>query len=219
MTFAETGEIITDRQSIIRLVQYVFGFAFVKLSDIATISRGGNFQKKDFCEDGVPCIHYGQIYTKYGVHTDKTIQFISEAIAKKQKKAVMNDVIMAVTSENVEDVCKSVAWLGADEVAVSGHTAIIHHNQNAKYLSYFFHTTMFFTQKRTLAHGTKVIEVTPDKLYDVVIPLPTLDEQERIVSILDRFDAICNDLASGLPAEIEARQKQYEYYRDKLLTF
>ncbi len=219
LTFAETGEIITDRQSIIRLVQYVFGFAFVKLSDIATISRGGNFQKKDFCEDGVPCIHYGQIYTKYGVHTDKTIQFISEAIAKKQKKAVMNDVIMAVTSENVEDVCKSVAWLGADEVAVSGHTAIIHHNQNAKYLSYFFHTTMFFTQKRTLAHGTKVIEVTPDKLYDVVIPLPTLDEQERIVSILDRFDAICNDLASGLPAEIEARQKQYEYYRDKLLTF
>ena len=78
---------------------------------------------------------------------------------------------------------------------------------------------MFFTQKRTLAHGTKVIEVTPDKLYDVIIPLPTLREQERIVSILDRFDAICNDLTSGLPAEIEARQKQYEYYRDKLLTF
>ena len=227
LTFAETGEIIankqtnkqTNRQSIIRLIQYVFGFAFVKLSDIATISRGGSFQKKDFCEIGVPCIHYGQIYTRYGVHTDKTIKFISEAIAKKQKKAVTNDVIMAVTSENVEDVCKSVAWLGADEVAVSGHTAIIHHNQNAKYLSYFFHTTMFFTQKRTLAHGTKVIEVTPDKLYDVIIPLPTLEEQERIVSILDRFDAICNDLTSGLPAEIEARQKQYEYYRDKLLTF
>ena len=78
---------------------------------------------------------------------------------------------------------------------------------------------MFFTQKRTLAHGTKVIEVTPDKLYDIIIPLPTLEEQERIVSILDRFDAICNDLTSGLPAEIEARQKQYEYYRDKLLTF
>ena len=167
----------------------------------------------------MPCIHYGQIYTRYGVYTDKTIQFINEATAKKQKKAVTNDVIMAVTSENVEDVCKSVAWLGADEVAVSGHTAIIHHNQNAKYLSYFFHTTMFFTQKRALAHGTKVIEVTPGKLYDVIIPLPTLEEQERIVSILDRFDALCNDLTSGLPAEIEARQKQYEYYRDKLLTF
>lgn len=51
------------------------------------------------------------------------------------------------------------------------------------------------------------------------IPVPSLEEQERIVSILDRFDALCNDLTSGLPAEIEARRKQYEYYRDKLLTF
>ena len=51
------------------------------------------------------------------------------------------------------------------------------------------------------------------------IPLPSIEEQQRIVSILDRFDALCNDLTSGLPAEIEARRKQYEYYRDKLLTF
>lgn len=51
------------------------------------------------------------------------------------------------------------------------------------------------------------------------IPVPSLEEQTRIVSILDRFDTLCNDLTSGLPAEIEARRKQYEYYRDKLLTF
>ena len=51
------------------------------------------------------------------------------------------------------------------------------------------------------------------------VAIPSLEEQERIVSILDRFDTLCNDLTSGLPAEIEARQKQYEYYRDKLLTF
>ena len=126
---------------------------------------------------------------------------------------------MAVTSENIEDVCKCVAWLGNETVAVSGHTAIIHHEQNAKFLSYYFHTKMFFSQKARIAHGTKVIEVTPDKLYDVIIPLPSLSEQKRIVAILDRFDALCNDLSSGLPAEIEARQKQYEYYRDRLLSF
>lgn len=51
------------------------------------------------------------------------------------------------------------------------------------------------------------------------VPLPSLKEQQRIVDILDRFDTLCNDLTAGLPAEIEARQKQYEYYRDKLLTF
>ena len=133
--------------------------------------------------------------------------------------AVKNDIVMAVTSENVEDVCKCTAWLGIENIAVSGHTAIIHHNQNAKYLSYYFHSTMFSAQKKRLAHGTKVIEVTPNALNDVVIPLPSLDEQERIVGILDRFDTLCNDLSIGLPAEIEARQKQYEYYRDRLLNF
>lgn len=56
-------------------------------------------------------------------------------------------------------------------------------------------------------------------LNSIKIPLPVLQEQQRIVDILDRFDTLCNDISSGLPAEIEARQKQYEYYRDKLLTF
>lgn len=138
---------------------------------------------------------------------------------KKSKIAQPGDIIMAVTSENIEDVCSCTAWLGDEDIAISGHTAIIHHNQNPKYLSYFFHSSMFFNQKRRLAHGTKVIEVTPSKLENIEIMLPAIEEQERIVSILDRFDTLCNDITFGLPAEIEARQKQYEYYRDKLLTF
>ena len=56
-------------------------------------------------------------------------------------------------------------------------------------------------------------------ILSIEIPVPSLEEQRRIVSILDRFDALCNDITTGLPAEITARQKQYEYYRDKLLTF
>ena len=56
-------------------------------------------------------------------------------------------------------------------------------------------------------------------LENLIAPVPSIKEQEHIVSILDRFEAICNDLSAGLPAEIEARQKQYEYYRDKLLSF
>ena len=61
--------------------------------------------------------------------------------------------------------------------------------------------------------------ITAGQIKELKIPLPSLEEQQRIVDILDRFDTICNDLTSGLPAEIEARQKQYEYYRDKLLQF
>lgn len=191
------------------------GVEYVRLGTFADISRGGSFQKKDFCETGVPCIHYGQIYTRYGLFADETISFINEEAAKKQKYAVTNDIVMAVTSENIEDVCKCVAWLGEDSIAVSGHTAIIHHTQNAKYLCYFFHTEMFAAQKRKIAHGTKVIEVTPDKLSDIIIPLPPLPIQEAIVRILDNF----TKLTAELEAELEARKKQYEFYRDSLLKF
>ncbi|MBR4005233.1 MAG: restriction endonuclease subunit S [Treponema sp.] len=190
-----------------------------KLGEIATITRGGSFQKKDFVENGLPCIHYGQMYTHFRTYTDKTITFLNKEVFDKSRIAQPNDIVMAVTSENVEDVCSCVAWLGKENIAVSGHTAIIHHNQNAKYLAYYFQTSSFFKQKQKLAHGTKVIEVTPDKLKDVVIPIPSLEKQEKIVYMLDRFESLCNDITSGLPAEIEARHKQYEYYRDKLLTF
>ena len=69
------------------------------------------------------------------------------------------------------------------------------------------------------SEGGTIPRLYNDNIAKAVIAIPSIEEQNRIVSILDRFDAICNDLTSGLPAEIEARQKQYEYYRDKLLTF
>ncbi len=78
---------------------------------------------------------------------------------------------------------------------------------------------MFFKEKRKLAQGTKVIEVTPRKLENVKIPIPSLSKQKQIVSILDKFDKLVNDLSVGIPAEIKARKQQYEYYRNKLLSF
>lgn len=191
------------------------GVEYKTLGDVATISRGGNFQKKDFTEQGKPCIHYGQIYTRYGLFTDKTLTFINDECFAKQKYAEPNDIIMAVTSENIEDICKCVAWLGTEKVAVSGHSAIIHHSLDPKYLAYFFHSQHFFNQKRRLAHGTKVMEVTPDTLKSIKLPVPPLEVQREIVRILDNFTFLTTELA----AELAARQKQYEYYRDLLLTF
>ena len=193
------------------------GVEYKALHEIATISRGGNFQKKDFCESGFPCIHYGQIYTRYGLFAENTISFINEDCAKRQKLAQKNDIIMAVTSENIEDVCKCVAWLGEGPVAVSGHTAIIHHNQDSKFLTYYFHTEMFAAQKRRLAHGTKVIEVTPDALNAIEIPVPPLSVQREIVRVLDNFMERTAELTAELEAQLTARKKQYEYYRDELL--
>ena len=195
------------------------GVEYKRLGDIATISRGGSFQKKDYTENGIPCIHYGQIYMNYGLFAEKTLSYISEKTAQKQRFAESGDIIMAVTSENIDDVCKCMAWLGKEKVAVSGHTAIIRHSINPKYLVYWLHSSAFYQQKAKIAHGTKVIEVAPVKLADVILPVPPLPVQREIVRILDNFTELTEGLNRELAAELTARKKQYAYYRDKLLTF
>ena len=189
------------------------------MGEIGKFVRGNGLQKKDFTERGVGCIHYGQIYTYYGTFTDKTKSFVSEESALKFRKAQKGDLIIATTSENVEDVCKTVVWLGEDEICISGETYIFKHNQNPKYLAYYLQTPMFFDYKKQNVTGTKVIRLHGDKLEKFQIPIPPLAEQERIVGILDKFDKLVNDISEGLPAEIKARKKQYEYYRGKLLDF
>lgn len=189
------------------------------LGEIGTFIRGNGLQKKDFMENGVPCIHYGQIYTHYGTFATKTKSFVSKETANKCKKAHKGDLIIASTSENVEDVGKTVAWLGDDDVAISNHTFIYSHNQNPKYLAYLFQTQAFLKYKKTKVVGVKVIDIPQKALESFCIPVPPLEEQERIVSILDKFDALTTSLTEGLPKEIELRQKQYEYYRNMLLSF
>ena len=79
-------------------------------------------QKKDFLDEGNPVIHYGQIYTKYGFIAEKVLSYASDEIFSKLRKAQKNDILIATTSENVEDVGKSVVWLGEDEI---GFIAIV----------------------------------------------------------------------------------------------
>ena len=189
------------------------GVEYRRLGEIATIERGNGLQKSDFKASGIPCIHYGQLYTKLNTVADSALTFVDEKTAANLKSLNHGDLLMAVTSENVEDVCKCIAWLGNDGVVVGGHTAIIRHAQNAKFLSYWFQTQDFFAQKKKLAHGTKVIEVTPQRLTDIVIPVPPLEVQSEIVQILDNFA----ELTAELTAELEKRKKQYEHYRRALL--
>lgn len=94
-----------------------------------------------------------------------------------------------------------------------------HDELNVFYLQYFFENTIS-KELNGVARGGAIKNVpSVSELKAIKIPVPSLDVQERLVQVLDNFDAICSDLNIGLPAEIEARQKQYEYYRDKLLTF
>lgn len=187
--------------------------------NIGKFIRGGGLQKKDFTETGVGCIHYGQIYTYYGTYTVKTKSFVSEEFAKKARMAKHGDLVIATTSENDEDVCKAVAWLGDEEIAVSSDACFYSHNLNPKYVAYFFQTEQFQKQKRSFITGTKVRRVNADGLAKIKIPVPSKEEQERIAIILDKFETLTISISKDLPKEIELIQKQYEYYRDLLLTF
>ena len=119
-----------------------------KFGDYCVMIKGNGVQKTDFVDEVIGCIHYGQIYTHYGSFTYSTNKFVSKEVFEKAKKASKGDIIMTDTSENVEDICKSVAYLGEDDIAVSNHALIIKHEQNPKFLSYSTLTSSFFNQKR-----------------------------------------------------------------------
>ena len=189
------------------------------LGEIGTFVRGSGLQKKDLTTQGIPAIHYGQIYTYYGTYAKKTKSFVSQEFALKARKAKHGDLIIATTSENDEDVCKAVAWLGDEDIAVSSDACFYAHTMNPKYIAYYFQTELFQSQKRKFITGTKVRRVNAKDLAKIKIPLPPLSVQREIVEILDKFDTLTNSISEGLPKEIELRRKQYEYYRNQLLSF
>ncbi len=142
-----------------------------------------------------------------------------KSLQRKRVKLKKGDLVIATTGENDEDLCKAVAWLGSEDIAVSNHTCIYKHNLNPKYVSYFFQTEQFHSQKRQYITGAKVREVNASNLAKTLIPVPSPEEQARIVNILNKFDTLTNSINEGLPLEVNLRQKQYEYYRDLLLNF
>jgi type I restriction enzyme, S subunit len=189
------------------------------LNELGAFIRGNGLQKKDFSDSGVGCIHYGQIHTHYGVWTAQTIAFVTPTLAKRLRRARSGDLVIATTSEDDEAVGKAVAWLGAEDVAVSSDAYIYRHSLNPKYVSFFFQSKHFQSQKKSHITGTKVRRLSGESLGQIRIPVPSPEVQARVVEILDRFDALVSDISIGLPAELRARRQQYEYYRDLLLTF
>lgn len=189
------------------------------LGELGDFQRGSTLQKKHFTDAGVPCIHYGQVYTHYGVSAYETKSFVSEEFARGKRVLQPGDVFVATTSENEEDLGKAVAWLGSHPAVASSDAFIYRSELDARFVAHFFASDHFNTQKKRFITGAKVKRLSDRALRQIAIPVPELNKQKDIANTLDKFDALVNDLSSGLPAEIAARRKQYEYYRDQLLTF
>ena len=196
------------------------------LDEIGEFIRGKRFTKADYVDEGIEAIHYGEIYTHYGVFAQKTLSKVRSDMAASLRYAEPNDVVIAGVSETIEDVGKAVAWLGEKKVAIHDDSYAFRHNMNPKFIAYSMQTDAFHDQKAKYVSSGKIKRLRIDGVKNVRLPVPypddptkSLEEQTRIVAILDKFDTLTTSISEGLPREIELREKQYAYYRDQLLSF
>ena len=231
LTFVETGNTILSRaeqsraeqsraeqsRALIKLLQYVFGYAVVSLQDVIKNSCSGGTPKKgvsEYYEDGnIPWLRTQEVVFR---DICKTECFITESAVKNSaaKWIPENCVIVAISGATAGRCAINKIPLTTNQ-----HCLNLEVDPEMALYRYVYYC-ICAKQEELLAkkEGARG-DLNSTRILSLQIDLPSIEKQKRIVSILDRFDAICNDLTSGLPAEIEARQKQYEYYRDKLLTF
>ena len=183
---------------------------WLKLGDIKTdIYRGSGIKRDEVTEEGIPCVRYGEIYTTYNIWFDKCKSHTASDVVNKPKTFTNNDLLFAITGESVEEIAKTIVYTGNETCYAGGDIVVMKHNQNGKYLSYALSTSDAISQKGKGKVKSKVVHSS----------VPSIEEQEEIVKKLDCFYDLINNLDFGLPAEIELRKKQFEYYRNKLLSF
>ena len=189
----------------------MFGYATIELGTVGKVSMCKRILKSETNAAGdVPFYKIGT----FGKHPDA---FISKQKFEEYRRAYSypkkGDILISAAGTigrtviyNGEDAYyqdSNIVWVANDETIVLN-----------KYLFYYYQL-----QPWNISTGGTIARLYNDNISRAKICVPSIDEQKRIITILDRFDTLCNDLSVGLPAEIEARQKQYEYYRDKLLSF
>jgi len=189
------------------------------LGEVGGFTRGKRFVKDDIVSEGVPCIHYGELYTHYKIWAKEAKSYLKPDLAAKLRVAHPGDVVIVSAGETIEDIGNGVAWLGDSDVVIHDACFAYSHKMNPKYVSYYLQTNLFRSQIKSFISSGKISSINALGLSKAKIPIPPIEEQERIAGILDKFDALVNDISVGLPAEIAARRKQYEYYREKLLNF
>lgn len=164
------------------------GWEVKKLGEIGELQRGSGLSKKDLIENGFPCILYGQIHTRFGAYTKKHIACIPQDLVRTAKIAHFGDVIMAITSEDVEGSCKSVAWMGDYDIAIGSDAAIYRHNINGIYVSYYTQTKAFYFEKAKYAKGFKVTHISTKEIATIPIPLPPLPLQQEFASKVEAIE-------------------------------
>lgn len=196
---------------------------WVRLGDLALVTKLAGFEFTKY----VKYSNSGQIIALRGLNVkngqlDLTdVKYIDESDLSKldRSKLKKGDLLFTYVG-----TVGQVALINEDEkFYLAPNVALIRITNEGvlpDYLRYYCQSNIFYKKEiLRLIQASSMQNIPMEKIRKFVVPVPPIEEQKRIVAILDRFDKLCNDISEGLPAEIDARQKQYEYYRDKLLTF
>ena len=187
------------------------GWEVKTMGEVGELQRGSGLSKKDLIEEGFPCMLYGQIHTRFGAYTKKHITCIPKELVKTAKIAHPGDVIMAITSEDVEGSCKSVAWMGDYDIAIGSDAAIYRHNMNGIYVSYYTQTKAFFNEKAKYAKGFKVTHISTKEIATIPILNPPLSLQQSFAAKIESIEK----QKTAIGKSIEETRKLFDYTMDK----
>ena len=210
--YALSKQASKQAQNLIKILQYVYGYVELELDKVANITMGvspsGNSITDIKSEKNIE-FHQGKTY--FG----ETMLLQSNVYTNEPKKyAEKNSIVMSVRAPvgDTNMVNRKIS-IGRGLCSILADEKI----SLTKYLYYYIKSNV--DKLKAMSNGSTFEAINSESIRKFTVSLPPLEEQQRIVDILDRFDKLCNDISEGLPAEIEARQKQYEYYREKLLSF
>ena len=170
-------------------------WAWCRASSLGTMVRGRGIKRTETVVQGCPCIRYGEIYTTYETSFDAAVSFVPESLDKDCLHFSSGDVVFTLTGENKVDIAKTVAFLGDGQIAAGGDLAFwTHHGMNPLYLVYYMASPYCIELKRRTATGDIIVHISTSKVGNFLVPVPPFNEQNRIVSAIERLF----DVASAL---------------------
>ena len=169
---------------------------WVRIRSLGEIVRGSGIKRNETVQQGLPCVRYGELYTTYQTSFTSAVSFIAPDLYEKCKHFSYGDVLMTLTGENKPDIAKAVAYLGTEPIAASGDLAFwTRHGMNPLFLSYIMASPYIIARKVALATGDIIVHISGDKLGTILLPVPPLAEQERIVACIQEAELVIENYA------------------------
>ena len=198
---------------------------WMKMSDIGTFYSGlSGKTKEDFQNGTAKFISYVNIFNNPSLITDVDDR-VKILEGERQNTIQYGDLLFTGSSETPDEcgMCSVLTHHTEEKLYLNGFCFGFRFNDlsgiNPEFMKFLFRSSVIRKLICKTANGVTRFNISKKEFAKIIIPIPSLAEQDHIASVLDKFYFLVGDLTAGLPAEIEKRRQQYEYYRDKLLTF